>query len=296
MSGRIQLAMLFVVLIWGSAYVGIRASLESYSPGGLALLRFLVASLTIYFIFIKREQKKPIVGKDLILAIATGAIGIGIYNISLNYGELIVPAGMAAFIVSQSPVITTVLALFFLQERITWYGALGMLISVVGVGLIALSRMDELNFYVGIFYVLIAALVGGLYSILQKKLLKKEHQAIDLVAYAIWGGTFVLLIFTPDLVRDVREASFTATLTVIYLGVFPATLAYLAWGYILQEIPASRAVSFLYFTPLAATLVEWIWLGEKPTLLEFFGGMVALLGVWLVNQTFSKKNIVTQSA
>ena len=50
------------------------------------------------------------------------------------------------------------------------------------------------------------------------------------------------LIFTPDLVRDVREASFTATLTVIYLGVFPATLAYLAWGYILQEIPSTLRI------------------------------------------------------
>ena len=96
MSSRLQFAVLFVVLVWGSAYVGIRAGLESYSPGGLALLRFLVASVAVFLIYIRREKRQTMSLRDLSLAFTTGIVGIGIYNISLNYGELIVPAGMAA--------------------------------------------------------------------------------------------------------------------------------------------------------------------------------------------------------
>lgn len=295
MTNKIKLAILLVILLWSSAYVGIRVGLESYSPGGLALLRFLIASVTIFFIYSRRVKRSPIQWRDLFLALMTGAIGIGIYNITLNYGELVVSAGMASFIISQSPVITTILAVIFFRERITLYSIVGMMVSILGVGLIAAGRDSEFNFYVGIVYVLIAMFVGGLYSVLQKSLLQK-YNVIDIAAYAIWGGTLILLMFIPDLYQDIQFASLSATLTVVYLGVFPAALAYLAWGFILSQIPASRAVSFLYFCPLVATLIEWIWLDEVPTLTAFAGGIIALLGVWLVNQAFSKKAIVMKDA
>ena len=289
MTNKTKLAILFVVIAWSSAYVGIRAGLESYSPGGLALLRFIIASVAIYFIYSRRVKRTNIKWQDLLLALLTGAIGIGIYNIALNNGELVVSAGMASFIISQSPVITTVLAVIFLKERVTLYGMIGMLISIFGVGLIALSKMEQFDFYIGIVFVLIATIVGGLYSILQKPLLQKYH-AIDIAAYAIWGGALTLLVFIPDLLQDIQHASLPATLTVVYLGLIPAALAYLAWCYILSQIPASRAVSFLYFCPLVATFIEWIWLDEVPTLMALAGGLIALTGVWLINQAFILKS------
>jgi drug/metabolite transporter (DMT)-like permease len=85
------------------------------------------------------------------------------------------------------------------------------------------------------------------------------------------------------MIKDIQTASLHATLAVVYLGIFPAAVGYMAWSYGLKEMPASQAVNYLYFMPIIATLTGWIWLGEKISVLSLLGGLVALAGVWIVS-------------
>ena len=285
---KTKLALLITVVLWGSAFVAIRAGLEGYSPGGLALLRLLISSIAIYFVLYRsRKARLPIKNRDLYRVFFAGAIGIGFYNIALNYGEVLVPSGMASFIVSQIPVVTTLLAILFLGERINRFGLMGMCLSAVGVGLIALGHQGEFGFYLSIIYVFLACFAVGCYNIIQKPLLQK-YKAIHLTAYAIWGGTLVLLVFIPNLIHDLQHTSFKATAVVIYLGLFPGVIGYSTWSYALSTIPASRAASFLYFMPVFATIIGWVWLGEVPAFIAVIGAVVALLGVWLVNHSYKR--------
>lgn len=287
LSFNIKLLLLIVVSLWASAFVGIRAGLESYSPGGLALLRFGIASVLMFFVYVFRQRETQIAFLDGIKLMSIGALGIGFYNIALNYGELSVPSGPACFIVSQSPIITTILALIFLNERLTAWSICGMLISFIGVVLITYGMSHGFQVGIGVLDVAIATVLGSCYSIMQKPLLKKYH-ALDATAYMIWGGTLVLLFYSPHLPYEIYHASWHATIAVIYLGVFPAALAYMLWSYVLAKIPATQATSFLYFSPIVATLLGWIWLNEVPAMISLVGGLVALLGVWVVNRAYVK--------
>ena len=54
-------------------------------------------------------------------------------------------------------------------------------------------------------------------------------------------------------------------------------------------LPAGRAAAFLYLVPLLATLIAWLWLGEWPDVQILGGGLLALLGVMMVQRGGRKR-------
>src|SRR5438552_6142680 len=79
---RVVLAVAVVLVLWASAYAGIRAGLKAYSPPQLALLRFLVASAVLAVYAAIAHFRRP-EWRDIPGLILTGAIGITFYNIAL---------------------------------------------------------------------------------------------------------------------------------------------------------------------------------------------------------------------
>ncbi|MDR3477051.1 MAG: DMT family transporter [Gammaproteobacteria bacterium] len=280
---KTKFALGLALTLWASAFVGIRYGLVSYSPGPLALFRFIIASFCLLILCIRLpKNRQKINGKDLCWLLVIGAITLSIYHVCLNYGELTVSSGIASFIISQSPVITTLLAILFLGERINVYGILGLLISVFGVTLIMLGQSGALKFETGCLFVLASTVSGSVFSVLQKHFLKKYH-SIEVTAYVVLGGAIGMLFYLPRLIHEMPLASTKATIATVYLGIFPAGIAYLAWSYALSKLSASRTMNFIYVMPLMTTIMGWIFLGEVPALMALIGGLVALVGVWVVS-------------
>lgn len=276
------LAALGVTLVfWASAFAGIRAGLEAYTPGQLPLLRFLVASAVLAGYAALTRMRMPKV-RDLPAILLLGFLGITVYHLALTYGEVSVTAGAASLLIASGPVFTAFLANVFLGERLKVWGWLGIAVSFLGVALVALGEGEGVRFDQGAFLILLAAFSTSLYFVFQKPYLKK-YNPFQLTSYTIWSGTFFMLAFLPGLAHSIQVAPLDATLAVIYLGVFPAALAYVTWTYALSRAPASIATSFLYLSPVLAILIAWLWLGEMPLALSIVGGFLSLSGVVLIN-------------
>ncbi len=276
-----------VIIFWASAFVGIRHAVVEYHPFELALFRYIVASITLLIVAFFKQIRLPEI-KDLFRFSVTGIIGISVYNIALNYGELTTTAGEACFIVNMAPLFTTLMGFYFLKERIRLNFAIGLLISFSGVSLIAISFSNGIAFKTGSLYILIAAMAQALYFILQKPLLNR-YTPMEVTCYCLWSGTIAIFPFGLSLFEKIPSVSPEYTLTVIYLGIFPAAMAYLCWSTVLSNMDASKASLFLYTVPVIAILIGWIGLNELPSPVSILGGAIAITGVIYANMKESDR-------
>ncbi|HDR8194758.1 DMT family transporter [Bacillus thuringiensis] len=274
---RIICAHAFTILIWGTAFPAIRLGLESYTPEHLTLLRLLIASFILFlFSFIYKLRLPDL--KDIPAIFIFGALGFTIYYIALNYGEKTVNAGSASLIISVTPIVTAILASVFLNDKMKLNGWLGGVISFAGIALISFSQGDAIKLNSGGLFILLAAISESLFFVFQTSYLKK-YGFLPFTIYTILSSTVCMLIFLPGVYQEILAAPLEVNLSVIYLGVFPTVLPYIALAYIISRAGASEATSSLYLTPITACFIAWIWLGEVPTLVSIIGGGITILGI-----------------
>jgi drug/metabolite transporter (DMT)-like permease len=289
-KGRCFAALAFVALLWASAFPAIRRSLAAFSPFHLALFRFLVASAVFVVVALVSPIRIPH-RQDWGRMVLVGLASILVYHSALNYGQKWLTAGAASFIVNTVPIMTGLMAARLLHERIPPRRWMGMILSFGGIGLIAFGQEKPTHGLLGGSSILIAAVAQSSSFILQKPLLKK-YTATEIACYSVWIGTILLLVaYTPGFTGAVSRAPRNVSLLVVYLGIFPAALATIAWTYVLKELPASRAASFLYVVPPLALCVAWLWLGEVLGPLALTGCALALSGVVLGNSASLLKTL-----
>ncbi|HVO79382.1 MAG TPA: DMT family transporter [Terriglobales bacterium] len=292
LTSRALLALAATLLLWASAFAGIRAGLRAYSPAHLAVLRFLVASLVLAIYAALAHFRRP-QARDIPGLILTGAVGITFYNLALNYGETRVTAGAASLLIASTPIWTALLATIALHEHLTVRGWSGIFLSFAGVALIASAEGEGIHLSPQALVILAAALTSAIYMVLQKHFLGR-YSALEFTAYSVWSGTLLMLPFGGGLLSAVRTAALHGTAAVVYLGIFPGALAYVAWAYVMSHGPAGRTTSLLYLIPVLAIGIAWVWLGEMPHLLSLLGGGIALMGVVMVNRWGRAPSVTAQ--
>jgi len=102
-------AALVTVVVWASAFVGIRSAGRDLAPGPLALGRLLVGSLVLGAFVLARGQRLPR-GRWLAATVLCGVLWFGVYNVALNAAERRVDAGIAALLVNVGPILIAGLA------------------------------------------------------------------------------------------------------------------------------------------------------------------------------------------
>ncbi|BCJ56951.1 membrane protein [Micromonospora endophytica] len=285
------------VLLWASAFVGIRFAGHDYSPGAMALGRMVAASVALSaFVALtaaarrrsRRAEPAPAdprhrAGRPLGLIALWGVAWFGGYNVALNAAERLVDAGTAALLVSVAPILVAVAAVLVLGERLTRRLGLGVTVAFAGVALIAASGFTGHADALGVTLAVLSALLYAFGVLLQKRLLTRVD-AVTMTWLGALAGTLALLPFAPTLLAELAAAPLPATLGTLYLGVFPTAIGFLTWGYVLSHWTAGRTTAATYLVPPVTVLLSWTLLGEVPAPLALAGGALSLAGVVLATR------------
>lgn len=269
------------VLLWGSAFVGIRSAGRSYSPGALSLGRLSVAVAGLALLGLLRGERLPSrdalreVGIPLLVC---GLLWFGAYNVALNSGERRVDAGTAAMLVNVGPILIAVLAGLLLREGFPRALFAGLAVAFAGVAVIAVASSTHSATTAGVLLCLAAAGAYAAGVIAQKVVLRRLTPVQTVFCCAVIGA-LACAPFAPQLVRQLGSAHAGSTGWIVYLGLAPTALGFITWGFALSRTDAGRLAATTYLVPPVSVLLGWAWLSETPASLAYLGGGLCLAGV-----------------
>ncbi|WP_345647943.1 DMT family transporter [Streptomyces siamensis] len=281
-AGRTRLlaagAATVTVGLWASAFVSIRSAGEAYSPGALALGRLLAGALALGAVCLIRREGWPPRAAWPGIAIS-GLLWFGFYMVVLNWGEQQVDAGTAALVVNIGPILIALLGSRLLGDPMPPRLLAGMAVSFAGAVAVGLSMSGEGGSSVlGVVLCLLAA-VGYAGGVVAQKPALGRAGALQVTTFGCLVGAVACLPFAGQLVTEAAKAPASATLNMIYLGLFPTALAFTTWAYALARTTASRMGATTYAVPALVVLMSWLFLGEVPGPLTLAGGALCLAGV-----------------
>ncbi|MFD3660564.1 DMT family transporter [Streptomyces sp. NPDC058659] len=282
-TSRLALAAAGVtVVLWASAFVSIRSAGAAYSPGALALGRLLAGALVLgCVLLIRREGLPPRAAWRGILI--SGLLWFGVYMVVLNWGEQEVDAGTAAMVVNVGPILIALLGARFLKESLPPRLVAGMAVSFAGAVAVGLSMSSDSGSgahasVLGVVLCLVAAAAYAGGVVAQKPALA-HGSALQVTTFGCLVGAVACLPFAGQLIEEAGRAPLSATLNMLYLGVFPTALAFTTWAYALARTTAGRMGATTYAVPALVVLLAWLFLGELPGPLTLAGGALCLAGV-----------------
>lgn len=294
----LTLALLATILVWGTAFTGIKVLVQYLSPADVAVLRFLFGAVPFVGLWIVKRRawrrRPPMDARGALRILLLGALAVPVYHVTLNWGEQIltttashdVAAGVSALLVATTPGFTFILAVPALGERATVRRVLGLLVALVGVALLVFwgrGVPTEPAAVRGGLVVLLAPISWAVYSILIKKELRRLGP-LELTTYSLLAGTILLAPFS---LRGLWDAAPTLPLEAwvwaVWLGVAATFGGYVVWNVALQHWDATRVSTFVYLAPLAAVGWAVVLVDERVTWAMAFGGALILFGVWLAS-------------
>lgn len=272
------------LVLWASAFVGIRHLGASVPPGTLSLARLLLMVVVLLALLKGRVSRLPTAREWPLVALG-GASWFGVYNLALNEAERRIDAGTAALVVQLGPILVGLLAATFLGERLTRWLLVGMAVGFAGVVVIARSSSGGSNGdVVGVLLAVLAAATFAVGVLTQKRLLP-TIRPLELTFWYAVVGVAVCLPWSGEAVRVLGSASADTWLWIVYLGVFPSAIAFTTWAYALSHSDAGTFAQSTFLVPFITVLMAWLLLDEVPPALAFLGGAMCVAGLLLSRRT-----------
>ncbi|MCC9620228.1 EamA family transporter [Thalassospira sp. MA62] len=273
---KAMLMALSVAMIWGINMLTVKGAVSEIPPLMLTAIRFAaVAILLVPFTRFPRGR----IGKLALISFTFGCMHFGVLFVSLS----MIDAGPVAIIVLLGVPFSSALATYFFNDRLGWKRLSGMALAFIGVTIMFWDpTMTDVQ--LPLLLVVLASFMWAVANVMIKKLGDIDTFQLNgwMALMAAPQLLIISLIFEPDAIHAVFDASWVAWANLSFTIVMSSIVAYGFWYHLLKTQDVNVVVPWNLLTPVISVIGSFLVFGETFSALKILGGIVVLAGVAVI--------------
>ena len=272
------------ILLWSSAFITTKPIVDNSDPFAALAFRFFFVAIGFYFFSVFQKQSIFVNKKNILESIISGVFFHGFYLGGVFYSISIgMPTSIAALIVTLQPILTNILAVPLLGEKVTSKQWVGVLLGFFGATIVLGIDVGKEIPQLGLIATIIALLAITLSTIWQKKISNNLSLSVNNFYQAIGGFLFhvlVIIFFTKPYIEFTKTfiMAMSHQIFLVSFGAFTILM------FLIKKDSASKTVSIFFLIPATSALMAWFFLGENFTFIDLTGFLIASIGVYIATR------------
>ena len=272
------------ILLWSSAFITTKPIVDNSDPFAALAFRFFFVAIGFYFFSVFQKKSIFVNKKNIFESIISGVFFHGFYLGGVFYSISIgMPTSIAALIVTLQPILTNILAVPLLGEKVTSKQWVGVLLGFFGATIVLGIDVGKEIPQLGLIATIIALLAITLSTIWQKRISNNLSLSVNNFYQAIGGFLFhvLVIIFFAKPYIEFTKTFIIAMSHQIFLVSFGAFTILM---FLIKKDSASKTVSIFFLIPATSALMAWFFLGENFTFIDLTGFLIASIGVYIATR------------
>ncbi|MCD0503970.1 DMT family transporter [Bordetella petrii] len=279
---RLGLAlMLTTILVWAGSWISMKLVVPYIGPFQVVALRYLSGSLVLFGLLVILH--KPLAMTPWQLTLLTGLTQTAGFQILVQIALGSGGVGKVSLLAYTMPFWVIAFAWALLGERPTSRHGAGIALAAAGL-VCFLEPWGGMGDLAPVALALGGGLCWGLGTVLSKRMF--DRHAPDLMTFTAWQMLMGGLLSIPAALWVPHvpiQWGWQLWAGMLYIVLVATAVGWLLWLAVVRRVPASIAGLSSLGVPVVATLLAWLILDERPTLVEIAGMALILGGLWVVS-------------
>ena len=274
-NNKLAIFLIIISVFFGTVMLSfLKIAQEDVNVYVAGFLRFFLGLLIILPYIIKNKDtvlKTTHLKQHLFRAI------LGLPAMLLYFSALVLlPIEKLTAISFVVPLIVTILAVFFLGEKIYIYRTLALILGFSG--MLVIIRPGFVEISIGVYMVLFSALLWSINIIITKKI-SNDDSAITILAYqSIFMSLFSLII-----VLFYWEMPSLKTFIYLILAAMCGTVLHLTLNHAFKLVDVSMTQPYSFLNLVFASIIGYFVFDEIPDFYTWIGALIIFTGVLIIS-------------
>ena len=274
-----------LIFLWGTSFMFVSLSLESFSPIGVVSMRVLLGTLVLSGVLWAKGLDLPKDLKSWLIFLLFGLFGNLLPFSFISFGQQSVSSGVTGLLMASMPLFTMIMAHYFVpNERLNHYKLIGFSLGILGVLIImypSLTNAD--NTFYGIALILMASISYSMNSVMIR-LLPQFNPIVAGVGMLMVGSLLIVPVWLYQDTPWQREYNQSAVLSIIWLGIGPTGFATLLYFAVIRNAGPTFLSNINYVIPVVAYFTGALVLGEMIEWQSLLALGLILVGIGIASK------------